>query len=162
MISVLAGAQHGPSDARDIVLRFVIPDGFRVLREPSSATMTCSGSAETGYECTAAQLARFGTDDVLLVLEPVDSPSALTFADSVRGSVGDDTPGNNQATATASMTHRLRRTGPRSLRAAALAVGYQAFPATKSSLLFGSAVLLFSTALRHVRRLRRGRLFRNR
>ncbi|MFO0656474.1 MAG: hypothetical protein U0787_15520 [Polyangia bacterium] len=163
-ISVLAQARNmGPSDARDIVLRFVIPDGFRVLREPSSATMTCSGSAETGYECTAAQLARFGTDDVLLVLEPVDSPSALTFADSVRGSVGDDTPGNNQATATVQYDSSLAPYRPAQLAGGGFGCGVtQAFPATKSSLLFGSAVLLFSTALRHVRRLRRGRLFRNR
>lgn len=163
-ITVVASARNmGPSDARDIVLRFAIPDGFRVIREPRSTTMTCSGSAQDGYVCTAAQLARFNTDDVDLVLEPIDSPSALTFTDVVSGSISDDIPGNNQATATVPYDASLPPYRPAQLGGGGFGCGVtNALPATKTSLIFGLAVLLFTTALRHVRRLRRGRLFRNR
>ena len=165
LVTVVASARNmGLSDVCDVVLCFSIPDGFRVLREPNSTTMSCAGDAQSGYVCTSTRLARFDTDDVLLVLEPVGSPQALTFSCAVSGAVPDDTPGNNQATGTVPYDDTLPAYRPAQFSGGGFACGLaQASLQTASRSVFSIfTVLLLATVLRHVRRLRRGRLFRHR
>lgn len=68
----------GPSDSREVELRFAVPDGFRVVREPSSEHLVCSGGPD-GYTCRESQLGRFTTHDVLLVVEPLGSASGAAL-----------------------------------------------------------------------------------
>lgn len=160
---IVSARNMGPSDARDVVLRFAVPDGFAVVKEPSSPHLVCTGS-RSGYECRESQLERFTTHDVLLVVEPDagTSPTELRFAATISGSVPDDAVDNNQAQVVVPYDGSLAPYRNVQLRGGGFgcAVGQRTqLPSQPHSVL---ALLLCATALRLSRRLRRSRPFRTR
>lgn len=160
---IVSARNMGPSDARDVVLRFAVPDGFTVVKEPSSPNLVCTGS-RSGYECTESQLERFTTHDVLLVVEPDagTSPTELRFAASISGSVPDDTLDNNQTQVVVRYDDSLAPYRKVQLRGGGLSCGLSHFTTATSQPLSVLALLLCATALRLSRRLRRSRPFRTR
>ena len=154
-ITVVVSARNlGPSDAREVVLQFAVPDGFRVVREPSSPQLVCTGES-AGYTCRDPQLSRFTTHDVLLVIEPIDNPSELRFAATVTGAVPDDNLTNNQATVVVPFDLSLAPYRPAQLGGGGVGCSLIGQPLVQTPPL--SAALLLATALAFLRRLRRSR-----
>lgn len=160
---IVSARNMGPSDARDVVLRFAVPDGFTVVKEPSSPNLVCTGS-RSGYECSESQLERFTTHDVQLVIEPDagTSPTELRVSATVSGSVPDDVLDNNTAQVVVPYDDTLAPYRKVQLRGGGLSCGLgqsSTFQPQPHSVL---ALLLCATALRLSRRLRRSRPFRTR
>ncbi len=163
-VTVLVSARNmGPSDARDVVLRFAVPAGFRVVREPSSPQLVCTGQS-SGYECRESALTRFTTHDVLLVIEPMadTNPSELRFSAQVSGLVPDDVLANNETTAVVPYDAALTPYRPAQLGGGGFGCVLSAQHSSLSQITSVLALLLLAAVPRFFRRLRRSRPFRHR
>lgn len=108
-LTVVAGVRNmGPSDARNGTLRFAVPPGFRVLKEPFSPTLACEKDTAGGYICTAPTLGRLRTYETQLVIEPNGEPAVLQLWAAAMSEVPDDWPANNTASAAFSYDDTLR------------------------------------------------------
>ena len=156
-VTVVVSARNmGPSDGREVELRFAVPDGFRVVRAPSSEHLVCSGGPD-GYTCRESQLGRFTTHDVLLVVEPLESASELRFSAEVSGAVADDVPANNRATVVVPYDPSLPPYRPAQLGGGGFGCALTAHTVPPSTTHPVSALVLLATALRFLRRLRGSR-----
>lgn len=155
-VTVIAAARNmGPSDARDVELRFSIPAGFRASQEPFSATLSCSGTAQDGYVCRGAQLSNMKTNEAVVVLEPTEDLPELVFSADASSAVPDDLPENN--TASASVLYDFALPSYRSVQLGGGGFGCSVTPffATRTSSSAAFATFAASSAIFFLRRRRR-------